>query len=671
MPGLLEHYRQQRAAWLAQADELARMREEVRQAAEREALEIVTSARRDVRRIIIEARRELLVLTAQLHAAVEATDAPGLPLPSVGGLLTEPDRLGHEAGWSGSYDISRAVVLEARKGVRSVLDEARAEIEALSAEAPAVVAAATGGRSIAAPIPAAPEWHDAPFPEKAAPAAEAFEPPLSAGDDPGREGPVHELSLDSALSVLDFQTRDLPIPTLARLLGTDDETTRDTPADEAPLGPRAGFEPLSFDSPRLSELRTLLRDTSDPFWSAPAADRGPVLSPEVEPSPAAAVAFDAAPRSDFFASLDARADELGVEPEPDTVEPEETLGTPRSTPPSRLFGDEGDTLPPARSARTFIGLFAATGALAVVATLWWALTREGPEPLSAAAPVVVEGENEIANSVPANPPGTMALTIEARRPSWIRAQIDGKDEEGRFYQAGETRHIEGAHAVSIRAGDAGAVFVGVDGAAAQPLGPEGQDGTKQFTAQALLATPAVATTAGAPTGAAPAVAGAPNVLAAAPLPGRRPDAHTTPPANAPATTAAPAPNNIPVAGEGVPGARPDLVQAGQQWLDAYQRRDRDAMATTSTDNVTISDERSVNERFPAWQSSVRRDLDQVELELTGDTALLTSRMTERADGAQGGEHVSRVSQIWLRRNGRWRLADVRIIGEARLNQIIR
>jgi len=203
MPGLLEHYRQQRAAWLAQADELARMREEVRQAAEREALEIVTSARRDVRRIIIEARRELLVLTAQLHAAVEATDAPGLPLPSVGGLLTEPDRLGHEAAWSGSYDISRAVVLEARKGVRSVLDEARAEIEALSAEAPAVVAAATGGRSIAAPIPAAPEWHDAPFPEKAAPAAEAFEPPLSAGDDRGSEGPVHELSLDSALSVLD------------------------------------------------------------------------------------------------------------------------------------------------------------------------------------------------------------------------------------------------------------------------------------------------------------------------------------------------------------------------------------------------------------------------------------------------------------------------------------
>jgi len=127
----------------------------------------------------------------------------------------------------------------------------------------------------------------------------------------------------------------------------------------------------------------------------------------------------------------------------------------------------------------------------------------------------------------------------------------------------------------------------------------------------------------------------------------------------------------PAAPDASPGARPDLVRAGQQWLDAYQRRDRDAMAASGTDNITVSDERSVTERFPAWQNNVRRDLDQVELELTGDTALLTARMTEHADGAQAGQHVSRVSQIWVRRGGRWRLADVRIIGEARLNQIVR
>lgn len=133
---------------------------------------------------------------------------------------------------------------------------------------------------------------------------------------------------------------------------------------------------------------------------------------------------------------------------------------------------------------------------------------------------------------------------------------------------------------------------------------------------------------------------------------------------APATPEAAAPSG---------GGRADLIAAGQQWLDAYQRRDRDGMSSSGTENMTISDERSVTERFPAWQVGVRRDLDQLELELSGDTALLTARMTERnGDGATtSAQHVSRVSQIWVRRSGRWRLADVRIIGEARLNQIVR
>ena len=139
----------------------------------------------------------------------------------------------------------------------------------------------------------------------------------------------------------------------------------------------------------------------------------------------------------------------------------------------------------------------------------------------------------------------------------------------------------------------------------------------------------------------------------------------------PAPPAATAPDAVAAAPSG--GGRADLIAAGQQWLDAYQRRDRDGMASSGTEDMTISDERSVTERFPAWQVGVRRDLDQLELELSGDTALLTARMNERsADGAPASaQHVSRVSQIWVRRNGRWRLADVRIIGEARLNQIVR
>src|SRR5215510_10074350 len=74
VPDLIERYRMRRDAWIAQADELARLRDEVRGSAEREAMEIVTAARRDVRKVIMEARRELLVLSAQVQAALgEAT----------------------------------------------------------------------------------------------------------------------------------------------------------------------------------------------------------------------------------------------------------------------------------------------------------------------------------------------------------------------------------------------------------------------------------------------------------------------------------------------------------------------------------------------------------------------------------------------------------------------
>jgi hypothetical protein len=673
VPGLLDQYREQRRAWLAQADELVRMRDEVRQAAEREAIEIVTAARRDVRRIIVEARRELLVLTAQLHAAVEATDAPGLEAPPFTALLADPDARSRVESASHDSDITKDVVHEARRGVRSVLDEARAEIEALSSETPAIFG--HGSSHEAAARGAADDNHDDNDHGTSASTGDDD----ARGQDEAKEGPVHELMLDTSLAALDFQARDLPIPTLARILGTD--ATADTPAPSDDPSSASPFDlPPAYDTPRLSELRSLLRDSVSRLDASHGTH--PVLSPDVEPLPTSAYAFDTAPKTDFFGDHHAVVATTSDDASPATGEGESdaTLEAPQFTPPSRLFGED-ETRTPARSARMFVGLFAATGALAVFGTLWWALSRESA-PLSAATPPVITEKPAAtapaataAPAVASNAPGTLTLTIEARRPSWIRAQIDGKDETGRIYQAGETRHIYGARTVSIRAGDAGAVFVGVDGAAARALGGDGAAATKQFSASV---TPAVATRDTAP----PSVTNASSPLPvaartpavetlAAPAP--RPQAPATPPpatANAATRSAQPAAAETATARDGVSGNRPDLVQAATQWLEAYQRRDRDAMSAMATENVTVSDERSVTERFPAWQGSVQRNLDEVALELTGDVAVFTARMTEHAD-AGSGQHVSRVSQFWQRRNGRWFVTNVRIIGEARLNQIIR
>jgi len=670
VPGLLDQYRQQRRAWLAQADELVRMRDQVRQAAEHEAIEIVTAARRDVRRIIVEARRELLVLTAQLHAAVEATDAPGLEAPPFTALLGEGETRSRIESASHETDITRDVVHEARKGVRSVLDEARAEIEALSSETPAILG---HGGPHAAPAAAAAEDDDASDDDdNGSPSLDherrAQDPANETGTGPlGEAIPIHELHLEESLAALDFQTRDLPIPTLARILGTE-------PVQESPA-------PLIFDTPRLSELRSLLRDRVDSI-EAPAASSHPVLSPDVEPLASSSFSFDTAPTTDFFADRETVDAPIEAEPAASESHPIEASDAPRFTPPSRLFAED-ETRSSARSARTFVGLFAVTGALALVGTIWWAVTRESA-PLSAATPPAITDKTTApAPAAAANPavaptaPGTLALTIEARRPSWIRAQIDGKDEAGRIYQAGETRHIYGARIVSIRAGDAGAVFVGLDGGTAKALGADGSAATKQFSA---AVTPAVATTTDRPsvtTAAATTPTSAPASLPVRSAVAEAPTATLRAPSSAPVGPQPPAAASRTAGGaetpaavrDGVSGGRPDLVQAAGQWLDAYQRRDRDAMGTMGTENVTVSDERSVTERFPAWQGGVQRNLDEVALELTGDVAVFTARMTEHAD--TGAEHISRVSQFWQRRSGRWYVTNVRIIGEARLNQIIR
>ena len=79
VPALIHDYRAQRDAWREQARNLARMREEVLAAADREARDIVTAARADVRQILLKARRDLLVLAAQVRAAGRLGDADDTP----------------------------------------------------------------------------------------------------------------------------------------------------------------------------------------------------------------------------------------------------------------------------------------------------------------------------------------------------------------------------------------------------------------------------------------------------------------------------------------------------------------------------------------------------------------------------------------------------------------
>ena len=91
-------------------------------------MEIVTTARRDVRQIVMEARRELLVLSAQVQAALG--DAGARPDPAA--LL---NRAGDtDGGTSESSDFSDSVFAP-EEAVKGMLEEARADMDALVEDA--------------------------------------------------------------------------------------------------------------------------------------------------------------------------------------------------------------------------------------------------------------------------------------------------------------------------------------------------------------------------------------------------------------------------------------------------------------------------------------------------------------------------------------------------------
>jgi hypothetical protein len=571
VPDLIEQYRMRRDAWIAQADELARLRDEVRGSAEREAMEIVTAARRDVRQIVMEARRELLVLSAQVQAALGEAGARPDPTALLNRARDDDGGLPDDGS-----EFSDAVFAP-EEAVKGMLEEARADMDALAEDA--------------------------------------------------RTVPFQALA-------------QAPVPFLA-------------PPPEPP----------SF----------LIAEEPPEEMSA-----------EMPDSPA----MSATPGS------------LGL------------LSSP--------FPTESVPVPSGRRLRTFVTLFGAAGVAVFVGTFWWLTSGDdtpAPEttartetaaPATAPAPTPAEAPSSAA--VPAAPAPTRAsaselsLVVEARRASWMRTTVDGQQDAGRMVADGEKITINARRSVSLRVGDAGAVYVSLNKGQAMPLGRDGQVVTRQFVVEngergeraapppptAPADQPQVpalsAPVASAPPAPAPVPVNRPTplplvqpVAAASPPaapalepvptpPARAERAETTPPPVAPrAELPNPPRAELPNPGPSTPASA--VIAASRQWLDAYHRQDRAAMATLSTDGLQLADERRNEERFPA-NADVNRSLDRVSVQIAADTAVLTAVMTERtADGAP--PRVSPISQVWVLSGNQWRVRQVRLVSEARLNQIFR
>lgn len=609
VPDLIERYRLRRDAWIAQADELARLRDEVRGSADREAMEIVTAARRDVRKVIMEARRELLVLSAQVQAALGEVTAQ-----------TDPAALLTKAGITSDTNLPALgpgkLPSAAEDAVNDILNEVHDDMTALAEDARALpLQVVPPMRQIGAP-PAPPMqvMVEPPMP-RTPPAITA---PSQAWPTPSPTPPAHE----EAPTEEQLNLHDAPVLTdsASRVL-----LSSQFPSDAVPV-------------PTGKRVTTVVS-----MWAVAGiavagiavwifAGRGP--------APTKAGAVSAGP---------AIAQRPVDAPLAEQIPSANTLG-------------------------------------------------KAPAPASAKAPA----------AAPARANGNLSIVAEALRDVWVRTTIDGRTDDGRTLAAGQVIDVSAEQSISLRVGDAGAIAVSVNHGEKRPLGRDGQVVTRQFVVEgakpapegpapvpapnppkpqppagappappiASAAPPAAPPQSIARPGPAPVVATPVQSASAPPAPAPIPAAPAPlnqlvstaaqPPASAPAVTQLSAPAPPPATAANANSQATVVVAAARQWLDAYHRQDRAALAALSTDNLLLADERRLDERFAPGSTDVTRSLDRVSVQIAADTAVLTAVMTETS--ATQPPHVSPISQVWVLGGGQWKVRQARFVSQARLNQ---
>ena len=255
--------------------------------------------------------------------------------------------------------------------------------------------------------------------------------------------------------------------------------------------------------------------------------------------------------------------------------------------------------------------------------------------------------------------GTKPHSLEVRRPAWLRLNVDGEADLGRTYQQGETRTIQAAREIQVRAGDAGAVWVSLGGGAPVPLGPDGQVRTRRFARDGA---PAIDQ---ASTGPTTTHVSELRPLAQAVAAGTEPNE----PLSVTAThgTAAPKyateqPERAATTPDHDAAAEREILERHQRWFDSFERGDRATMASLVSDNFSLVDQRP--ERAPAASGRVERTIQDLRVQVTADIgAVLSGRIAETTTTADDAPAttVAMLSEVWIRRGDEWQLVSVRMV----------
>jgi hypothetical protein len=132
-----------------------------------------------------------------------------------------------------------------------------------------------------------------------------------------------------------------------------------------------------------------------------------------------------------------------------------------------------------------IGAVAVLAAGLMLTRTWRGSPADHPSTTSTSTPTragMAPGSVAAAETQPI--PGMLRGELAAVREVWIRATADGARVVERTLQANERVPIRPARTLTIRAGDAGAVRIVIDGRDQGPLGANGTSVTRTFTASA-------------------------------------------------------------------------------------------------------------------------------------------------------------------------------------------
>ena len=187
--------------------------------------------------------------------------------------------------------------------------------------------------------------------------------------------------------------------------------------------------------------------------------------------------------------------EVGLDPE-ETIRdfisrfPQDTVTAGHPT--SRQVDDHDKSESDRRMASTFLRLIAVSIPIVGV-VLYFGTASRRAQRSAPAGPVAVTSPASATNagSEPSRPtpapsaaPATadrLTIRLSATRPCWVSATVDGQKATDGLLQAGEERTIEVRRLLVLTAGDAGALTMMIDGAAAKPLGESGKVVTVRLT----------------------------------------------------------------------------------------------------------------------------------------------------------------------------------------------